>query len=229
MDLLIQRFHNNEDVLKNTEYVFSQLDDDTQKKKIEEEIKLLKKTQFRVLASFKIWVEKHFYDFSNLILIKLIQFLNQEICNIKETSTFAEATRKTISNKLLTDESLAQIELMFDKKPPKPIYPNNFKIFLNPNFNYMEWDSVEIARQLTIIDSDLFRRIRPQECLSGAWAKTKKYILAPNIAGLTDRWNLTTAWVSTTVMSETDIKIRKNIMQKFIDIAIQLFKIQNFK
>jgi hypothetical protein len=240
LDLLIQRFRKNEDIYNQYLSETKQIDDymhqnlegvqkdksitESNKAKDDNE-KIYKKIQFRVFAALQLWV-KDFYDFSNLILTKLILFLDKEIHIVKD---FATSLKKILVTKLTNDDSSVQVKLMFDNPPPLPIYPKS-KETLNKfsTFNLLDWSEKEIARQLTIIDSNLFKRILPQECLSGAWAKTKKYILAPNIVGLTERWNLTTSWVSSTIMSEFDPKIRKTYVIKFIDIAEELFEMHNF-
>jgi son of sevenless-like protein len=44
--------------------------------------------------------------------------------------------------------------------PPAPIYPKNPK-----KIKLLDIDSLELARQLTIIESQLYQKIRPMECL----------------------------------------------------------------
>lgn len=66
---------------------------------------------------------------------------------------------------------------------PAPIVPRNLK-----KFKLIDIDPLEIARQLTIMDSRLFQRITAQECLSKAWPKQFSTD-ATNISAMIDMSN----------------------------------------
>ncbi|CAG8778456.1 9385_t:CDS:2, partial [Acaulospora colombiana] len=50
--------------------------------------------------------------------------------------------------------------------PPPSILPKNMK-----KIKFLDLDPLEIARQLTIIESKLYNKIQPVECLNKAWSK----------------------------------------------------------
>merc|ERR1712130_769672 len=77
------------------------------------------------------------------------------------------------------------------------------------------------------MEAEYFKKIQPKECLSQGWAKKSKYLLAPNIAALTDRWNNMTYYVVSTIIFEDDLKVRKNYIQKFIEIGMELRQLNN--
>ncbi|SRR6266498_2664256 len=52
--------------------------------------------------------------------------------------------------------------------PPPPILPKNIK-----KLKFLDIDPLEIARQLTIIESKLYNKIQPVECLNKAWGKVE--------------------------------------------------------
>lgn len=120
--------------------------------------------------------------------------------------------KKTTSLKLITNDARQSREIMFSQKPEEPIRPKNFN--RTHEFNIIYWSPIEFARQLTFLESKLFKRIEPNECLSGAWAKDKKYEVTPNIVALTDRWNIMTDYVSLCVLRETELKRRKKNNRK---------------
>lgn len=53
----------------------------------------------------------------------------------------------------------------------------------------MDLDPTEVARQLTLIDSNLYRAIKPQECLGQPWNKPGASQRAPNITSMISRFN----------------------------------------
>jgi son of sevenless-like protein len=70
---------------------------------------------------------------------------------------------------------------MFSHKPPKSITPKK------NNFEFMDLDPIEVARQLTLIDSELFRAIKPYECMGQPWNKPNAAKDAPNITKMIHR------------------------------------------
>ena len=50
-------------------------------------------------------------------------------------------------------------------------------------------DGQETARQMTLIESSLFRKIEARECLGQGWQGPKKYGRAPNISKIIDHTN----------------------------------------
>jgi len=82
---------------------------------------------------------------------------------------------------------------------------------------------VELARQLTIIESLHFQRIRAIECLNKAWAKEEGLKSAPNV-----RWVILTAnrmagWVALQILGSKDVKMRAATMKYFVQTAIVSF------
>ena len=61
-------------------------------------------------------------------------------------------------------------EILFSKKPPVPILPRS--LVTEPTL--IDFSPLEIARQLTLIESELYRAIKPWELLNQSWAKKDK-------------------------------------------------------
>jgi hypothetical protein len=52
----------------------------------------------------------------------------------------------------------------------------------------MDIDPLEMARQITLTEFELFKAILPRECLNGAWMKKGKENSAPNVLKMI-RWS----------------------------------------
>ncbi|GAA5973817.1 hypothetical protein JCM11641_003174 [Rhodosporidiobolus odoratus] len=105
---------------------------------------------------------------------------------------------------------------------PQPILPRNLK-----KFKLTDLEPLEVARQLTIMDSRLFQRITPQECLSKAWPKEFGNE-APNISAMIDMSNAVTRWVTETILAQEDLKKRANIVKHVVAIAESCLSLNNF-
>jgi len=63
--------------------------------------------------------------------------------------------------------------------PPAPILPKNIK-----KLRFLDIDPLEIARQLTLIESKLYNKIKPVECLGKAWSQSEGDDVAVNIKAM---------------------------------------------
>lgn len=101
--------------------------------------------------------------------------------------------------------------------PPAPLTP---RIPAGRTIRLLDISPVELARQLTIIESLHFQRIKAIECLNKAWAREDGPKAAPNV-----RWVILTAnrmagWVALQILSSKDVKVRASIMKYFVQTAI---------
>lgn len=99
---------------------------------------------------------------------------------------------------------------------PAPIMPKNMK-----KLKFLDIDVTEFARQLTIIESKLFARIKPTECLDKCW-QTKQPDggePAPNIKSLILHSNQLTNWVAEMILNQSDVKKRVVVIKHFVGVA----------
>lgn len=87
---------------------------------------------------------------------------------------------------------------------------------------------VEVARQLTLIEFQMFCKISSEELLGLGWMKESKEWSAPNITELISHSNLMSDWVTTTIVSTEPLKLRQKVLRHFILIAQSCFEINNF-
>lgn len=102
---------------------------------------------------------------------------------------------------------------MFNHKPPKSIVPKK------TNFEFMDIDPIEVARQMTLIDSEYFRSIRPYECMGQPWNKPNATTVAPNITKMIHRFNQVSNWVTTQIVQGEKAKGRSEVLQRMITVA----------
>jgi hypothetical protein len=57
------------------------------------------------------------------------------------------------------------------------------------NFDFLDLDSTEVARQLTLLDFAMFKAIKPQECMGQPWNKPESKEKASNIKLMIGRFN----------------------------------------
>ncbi|KAJ3318353.1 hypothetical protein HDV06_000533 [Boothiomyces sp. JEL0866] len=101
--------------------------------------------------------------------------------------------------------------------------PNAIKLKMN------EIDPLELARQLTLIEYELFTCIKPREFVGLSWMKDDKEIRAPNIIRMV-RWsNHVIQWLVTEIVTLKDnIKQRAAMMERIIQTAKHCNTLNNF-
>lgn len=102
--------------------------------------------------------------------------------------------------------------------PPPPIVPKRMEL--------LDIDALELARQLTITESQLYQKIRPSECLLRS--KESKTDHHDNIANFIRRSNRVANWVAYAILCKDEPRRRASIMKHFITVADRCKHIQNF-
>ncbi|KAI9004684.1 hypothetical protein BC832DRAFT_615060 [Gaertneriomyces semiglobifer] len=105
--------------------------------------------------------------------------------------------------------------------PPAPIMPKNIK-----RMTLMDIDPLEMARQITIMESKLFCQIKPMELINQTW--TTKPHLAPNVGALTKSGNDIATLVISSILAPPDPKHRANVIKYFIKVSQHLHQLNNF-
>ncbi|KAL0488222.1 RasGEF [Acrasis kona] len=202
--------------------------------------------QLNSLNFIQEWVKKGFHDFDNFAISELVYFLS----TLELNQMTRNKMRKPIMKQLLmvTTQHLTtgQQEQYEPSEVPKgfdlesmqtPIMPIKRwkslkkKMQVNPfdyNFDILQWSPLEIARQLCLIESELFNAVEPKECFGLAWSKRNKEDLAPNMVAIVVRFEQMSLWIVNMIMAERDLKKRQNIMVKWIDIMRECLSLKNF-
>lgn len=89
----------------------------------------------------------------------------------------------------------------------------------NKNFDSVtvtEFDALELARQLTIMECDLYCAIQPEEVLETGQEGSKPPL---NVRAVSSLSTVITGWVAENILNEHDIKKRTHLVKFFIKVA----------
>lgn len=143
---------------------------------------------------------------------------NEKELNINYHIEILEIKIKASSNNLNVRN-----RIMSQSQPPS-ILPSN----ISKTFDILEWSEIEIARQLTLTTYFLFKNIRIEEFFSQKFNKEDKNINSPNIIKMIERFNNLTYWIVEEILSYDHKKTRSKVIFKFLKIAKECQKINNF-
>lgn len=145
----------------------------------------------RILKVFEKWLEIQPEDFQ--VLGELWDHFLEEVVMPNEGHEVVKNLQKAarsmpkISPPLLEDSvkigAQSSPRTARREKLPKSIVPKSKKFTLD------ELDAVELARQLTLMDYELFQKIRPSEFNNLSWTRKTKDTDAPNLLRMINRFN----------------------------------------
>lgn len=179
--------------------------------------------RLRVYNVMKSWLDSFFLDEDDeAVLEKIQQFAN----NVMAETMPAPAqllTRLVEKRQQNQTEGFRKLVLNMSMQAPPPILPKNLK-----KLKFIEMDPLELARQLTIIESRLYNKIKPVECLNKAWSRDDGADTAENIKAMILNSNQITGWVAEAILNQYEIKKRINIIKHFVGVAEHCRKLNNF-
>ncbi|KAK9466356.1 ras guanine nucleotide exchange factor domain-containing protein [Lipomyces arxii] len=199
-----------------------------------------KPIRLRVFNILKIWLEQYWLDgqdeseeesiMSRDILSALTAFSAQLM---QQRFPGASSLAKLIQQRQQGLDVSKRLILNLGGSVPSPILPKRGL----KNLKVTHIDALEFARQLTIMESHLYGRIGPLECLNRAWstkrgsqASTTSANGSPaeNIKRLILYSNQLTNWTAQCVLTQNDLKKRVNVIKHLINIADQCRQLNNF-
>lgn len=179
------------------------------------------KIQLRVINALKFWLELGF-DFQD------DGSLQRQMMDFIENVLYDDQPKMCRRLRIL----LLTIQGKIDQsdKQTKHVVPPPIKVdrAALSTSSLIELDPEEVARQLTLIDFDIYSKIKPFELLNQAWAKPKYKDRAKNVHCLIDRLNNLTLWVATVILSYTEDYQRAKAISAFVKIAYNLYRLHNF-
>ncbi|KAL9553336.1 hypothetical protein MBANPS3_003335 [Mucor bainieri] len=186
------------------------------------EEKKLKLVRLRVFNVLKNWLELYYNEDDSVLLDRLLEFTQS---NIRKTLKFSNGQLESLIQRRRNADTMDGHKKMILTlpDPPEPILPRNRR-----RFKLLDIDTLEMARQLTIMDFRLYSAIKPIECLDKAWSRDEEGNVAVNIRASIEYCNQITSWVSDVILSQHDIKKRSVLIKYWVQVAEKCRILNNF-
>lgn len=188
-----------------------------------------KPIRFRIVNILKSWFDNFWMEEpseeSKQIIRDVYAFARD---TVKSTETpgskpLMQVLDQRLGGKEITSKRLIQT---LANNIPTPIMPKNMK-----KLKFLDIDVTEFARQLTIIESKLYAKIKPSECLNKTWQKKiadGEPEPAPNVKALILHSNQMTNWVAEMILAQMDVKKRVVVIKHFVSVADKCRGLNNF-
>jgi hypothetical protein len=186
--------------------------------------------QFRVLNVTRRWVDEHYYDFARdpSLEDKLIDFLKTSIGVKRNMKKVYDSVMKTIKKNQdfcrSTSDSRAQFFTFTGIHPP-------FEVWLAKtpdDYNILTLHPIEFARQLTLLESEYFKRVKPSELVGCAWTKRNKDRTSPNLLKMIHFSTNFTFWLMLQILETTNFEERVAVYSRVVEIMQVLMELNNF-
>ncbi|KAF2138693.1 uncharacterized protein K452DRAFT_255463 [Aplosporella prunicola CBS 121167] len=188
-----------------------------------------KPIRFRVVNILKSWFDNYWMEGNDEDAQALIQrvysFAKDHVAT---TSTPGAGPLMTAVEQRARgqDAPTKRLVLTLNTQTPQPILPKHMK-----KLKFLDIDATEFARQLTIIESRLYGKIRPTECLNKTWQKKLEPgepDPASNVKALILHSNQLTNWVAQMILTQQDVKRRVVVIKHFVTVADKCRQMNNF-
>eukprot|EP00730_Choanoeca_flexa_P003297 TRINITY_DN11358_c0_g1_i1.p1 TRINITY_DN11358_c0_g1~~TRINITY_DN11358_c0_g1_i1.p1 ORF type:complete len:1117 (+),score=242.00 TRINITY_DN11358_c0_g1_i1:57-3407(+) len=193
--------------------------------------------RLRVVNVLKQWVEKHFYDFrasqgakqhvtaqSSNLLKMLLSFTKEVVRQDKKMAHACQPIIKAVKKQVKGDQSAPVVAQL----PPSETYEMYFLEVGSAPMHLLTLHPREIARQMTIIESHLYRKVRPSELVGQMWTKEKKWLYAPNVLNMTHCFNRMNRWFIRCIVETSDLAERVDLIEMLIETLRELRELNNF-
>lgn len=184
-----------------------------------------KPIQFRVVNILKNWFDTYWMegneDDSRRLMERVLTFAKEHVAttNTPGAAPLMSSVEQRLSGSVPAAKRLV---LTLNQQTPTAILPKNMK-----RLKFLDIDPVEFARQLTIIESKLYGKIKPMECLNKTWQRKlqpSEPDPAANIKAVILHSNQLTNWVAQMILNQADVKRRVVVIKHFVlvaDVSIQ--------
>ncbi|KAI7865102.1 ras guanine nucleotide exchange factor domain-containing protein [Spinellus fusiger] len=179
--------------------------------------------RLRVFNVMKNWLENYYSEEDHSVLERIELFNNTVV---RDSSVFAADQLNRLIHKRKDMEAFDDVRKLVpnSKTGPLPIMPKNIACV-----KLLETDSLEMARQLSIMDFNLYSKIRPTECLNKIWSvgDTQENI-AVNVKQSIDYCNRLTCWVTNSILSNDEPKKRAVFIKYWAQVADKCRAMNNY-
>ncbi|XP_022644691.1 son of sevenless homolog 1-like [Varroa destructor] len=186
--------------------------------------------QVRVLNVIRHWIEHHYYDFERdrRLLEELRDFLERMRADArsgKNMRKWIDSISKAVQRK--QEQQGTAKELTFSHEPP-PLEWYLARPGETDRFDLLTLHPVEVARQLTLLEFELYRAVQPSELVNAAWTKKDKQRTSPNLLKIIHHSSDFSFYLERLIVECQNLEERVAVVSRCIEMMVVLQELNNF-
>ena len=185
--------------------------------------------RLRIVNVMKSWIDTYWMEGNDPASVDLIDNMYSFARDtVAGSDTAGWKPLLTVIEQRMRGEDIGAKKLVPTEVPtPAPLLPKNMK-----KLKFTDIDPTEFARQLTIIESKLYGKIKPHECLNKIWQKKSSANdgaePASNVKALILHSNRLTNLVAEMILAQGELTKRAGVVKHFILVADKCLALNNF-
>ncbi|CAK8692407.1 unnamed protein product [Clavelina lepadiformis] len=179
--------------------------------------------QLRVMNVLRQWLEYHWYDFeADQTLLKRVEKFVSSVHG-KNMQKWARTMQKIIMKKNDSEDEMPTFSFAQDP-PPVEWHLTHDK----EKYTIMTLHPIEIARQLTLLEFAMYRKVQPSELVGTVWTKAGKEANSPNLLKMIHSSTTVSRWLSKSIVEAKNFEERTSVMSRAVEIMQVLKQLNNF-
>ncbi|XP_052738990.1 protein son of sevenless isoform X3 [Bicyclus anynana] len=142
------------------------------------------------------------------------------------STTSTETSASVSGSQSGSTKAKSGVSHVFDRQPPAPI-----KHLADPDkygWHPLTLHPLELARQLTLLEFQLYRQVKPSELVGAVWTKKDKENTSPNLLRIIKHTTNFTRWMEKWIVESENLDERVAVVTRFLEVAMSLSDLNNF-
>ncbi|KAJ9108726.1 hypothetical protein QFC21_000046 [Naganishia friedmannii] len=185
-----------------------------------------KPVKLRVFNILKTWLDQHYNETLDADILESIQeFATDIMARDTQVRMPSQQLIRAVQRRQSDGDILLRRMTTTSAAAPPPIVP---KLGAGKALQLADINPIELARQMTLMEFELYNRIQPVDCLNKAWSQTDRPEAGPNIKAMILTSNRIAGWIAEAILVHNDPKKRASVMKHLVQAAEHCRAIHNF-
>ncbi|KAJ9125105.1 hypothetical protein QFC22_000058 [Naganishia vaughanmartiniae] len=176
-----------------------------------------KPVKLRVFNVLKTWLDQHYNETLDADILESIQeFATNIMARDTQVRMPSQQLIKAVQRRQSDGDILLRRMTTTSAAAPPPIIP---KVGAGKPLQLADINPIELARQMTLMEYELYTRIQPVDCLNKAWSQTDRPEAGANIKAMILTSNRIAGWIAEAILVHPDPKKRASVMKHLVQAA----------